>query len=161
MTEFPEMKGFSRRNLYDMRKWYLFYSQGVTNCATACRTIGNQESEQIVPKLVQIPWGHNIRIVSKCKGIDDALFYVRRTIEHNWSRAVLTHQIESGLFEREGKAITNFEATLPEPHSDLANEMLKNPYNFDFLGLTEQHNERELENALVDHVTTVTSPSSS
>jgi len=83
----------------------------------------------------------------------EALFYIQKTIQNNWSRSVLTHHIESNLFKREGKAITNFKATLPEPQSDLARETLKDPYSFDFLALTERHNEKELENALVNHVT--------
>ncbi len=87
----------------------------------------------------------------------DALFYVQKTIENNWSRSVLTHQIESGLHLREGKgegkAIDNFDATLPTPESDLARQLLRDPYNFDFLALTKRHNERELEDGLIDHLT--------
>lgn len=143
MAEFPDLKGFSRRNLYDIRRWVSFWSP-----------IGQQAVAQIVRQLVaQIPWGHNLLIINKIKDHDEALFYVRKTIENNWSRAVLTHQIESGLYQRDGKAITNFEVTLPAPQSDLAQQMLKDPYNFDFLMLREQHDEWELENALVDHVT--------
>ncbi|GAX61453.1 hypothetical protein SCALIN_C22_0167 [Candidatus Scalindua japonica] len=109
--------------------------------------------QQAVAQLTQIPWGHNITIISKCRNPDEAFFYIQKTIQNNWSRSVLTHHIESNLFKREGKAITNFKATLPKPQSDLANETLKDPYNFDFLTLTEKHNEKELENALVNHVT--------
>ena len=71
---------------------------------------------------MQIPWGHNIAIVSKCPDVEEALYYVSKTIEHNWSRSVLVHQIESGLFQREGKAVTNFSAVLPAPQSDLAQQ---------------------------------------
>jgi predicted nuclease of restriction endonuclease-like (RecB) superfamily len=85
--------------------------------------------------------------------VDEALFYVRGTIEYGWSRSVLLHQIESGLYEREGKSISNFKRTLPASDSDLAQATTKDPYNFDFLELTKEHNERELENALVEHVT--------
>jgi predicted nuclease of restriction endonuclease-like (RecB) superfamily len=81
------------------------------------------------------------------------LFYIQKTIKNNWSRAVLTHQIEGGLYAREGKAITNFKATLPEPQSDLARQTLKDPYSFDFLTLREKHDERELEEALENQVT--------
>lgn len=140
-SEFPGMKGFSRRNLKYIRQWFLFYN--------ARKTIG----QQAVAQLTQIPWGHNIVIMSGCKSLDEAFFYIQKTIQNSWSRAVLTHHLESGLFEREGKAITNFETTLPAPQSDLARETLKNPYNFDFLMLTEQHNEKELEDALIKHVT--------
>ncbi len=140
-SEFPDMKGFSLTNLKYVRQWYLFYSQKI------------EKSQQAVDQLTQIPWGHNIAIVSKCKNLDEALFYVQKTIQNSWARSVLIHQIESDLFRRAGQAITNFKATLPSPQSDLARETLKDPYNFDFLTLTEKHDEKELENALVKHVT--------
>jgi len=140
-SEFPDMKGFSKRSLELIRQWYVFYNHK------------NLIAKQAVSQLVQVPWGHNIVIMSKCKNLDEAFFYIQKTIQNNWSRAVLTHHIEGDLFGREGKAITNFKATLPAPHSDLARETLKDPYNFDFLTLTEKHNERELEKALADHVT--------
>jgi predicted nuclease of restriction endonuclease-like (RecB) superfamily len=137
-VEFPDMKGFSVRNIKYMRQWFQFWS---TDTA-----IGQQA-------VAQIPWGHNLVIISKVKNTEEALFYVQKTLQNNWSRAVLTHQIESNLYQRQGKAISNFQATLPAPHSDLANQTLKDPYIFDFLSLTESHNEKELENALVEHVT--------
>ena len=149
MAEFPDMKGFSFSNIKYIRQWYLFYSAGAVNCATGCCTI----SQQPVGQLVRIPWGHNLVIISKCKDVTEALYYVNKTIEHNWSRNVLTHQIESGLYLREGKAVTNFAKTLPAPQSDLAQQLIKDPYNFDFLTLTEDYNERELEKALTDHIT--------
>jgi predicted nuclease of restriction endonuclease-like (RecB) superfamily len=140
-SEFTDIKGFSLRNLKYIRQWYHFWN------ATAL--IGQQP----VAQLVQIPWGHNIAIVSKSQSKQEALYYVQNTINHGWSRAVLTHQIESGLWQREGKSITNFEQTLSETQSDLAQQTLKDPYLFDFLSLTETHNERELEQALVNHIT--------
>lgn len=149
MAEFPDMKGFSKRNLERIRKWYLFYMLKNLNCDTACDAIGQQPVE----KVIQIPWGHNLVIISKCKDIEAALFYIQKTIENNWSRSVLTHQIESGLYERQGKAITNFDKTLPAPQSDLAQQIIKDPYNFDFLTLTENYRERELEQGLIQHVT--------
>jgi predicted nuclease of restriction endonuclease-like (RecB) superfamily len=102
---------------------------------------------------VQIPWWHNVVIVSKCKDTTEALYYVNKTIKYNWSRNVLTHQIESGLYQREGKAVTNFTETLPAPQSDLAQQLIKDPYTFDFLTLTDDYNERELEKALTGHIT--------
>jgi len=81
------------------------------------------------------------------------LFYVSKTIEYGWSRAVLAHQIESQLYKREGKAITNFKTTLPKSHSDLANELIKDPYHFDFFSLKKKYSERQLEDALLDHIT--------
>ena len=135
MAEFPDIKGFSKRNLELIRKWYCFWS------------VQDEIAKQLA---TQIPWWHNVVIITKTKNVDEALFYVQKTIQNNWSRSVLTHHIESDLFKREGKAINNFKATLPEPQSDLAIETLKDPYNFDFLALTEKHNEKELEYALKD-----------
>jgi len=165
MDEFPDMKGFSVRNLKYVRQWYLFYC---SDLQTGSPAIGQQlvaqfeyESRQHAGKfvkqdispIIQIPWGHNIVVITKIKNVDEAIFYVQKTIQNNWSRAVLTHHIESGLYSREGKAITNFHATLPTPQSDLARQTLKDPYKFDFLNLREKHDEKELEDALINHVT--------
>jgi predicted nuclease of restriction endonuclease-like (RecB) superfamily len=139
---FPDIQGFSYRNLRYMKQWYLFWSENSIIW------------QQAVAKMVQIPWGHNLVILSKIDNHEEALFYVQKTIENNWSRAVLTHQIEGQLFQRSGKAITNFQASLPKPQSDLALQIIKDPYNFDFLTIREKHDERELEAALVDQVTT-------
>jgi len=150
------MKGFSLSNLKYIKQWYVFYSQEINKSQPTVDQNVPQElsiGQQLVGQLTQVPWGHNIVIISKCKNPNEALFYIQKTIQNNWSRAVLTHHIESDLFYREGKAITNFELTLPAPQSDLAKETLKDPYNFDFLSLTEKHDEKELENALVNHVT--------
>ena len=156
MAEFPDMKGFSYRNLRAIKQWYLFYSQDNTIVQQPVAQTDEKplpaKWQQPVAKLVQIPWGHNLAIISKCNTVEQALFYVRKTIENNWSRSVLTHQIESDLFARQGKAITNFKQTLPVPQSDLAREIIKDPYNFDFLTLTEQHTEKELEKELIDHI---------
>jgi len=148
MAEFPDMKGFSLNNLQYIKLWYSFYCDSLPNYRTARSTI----TKQPVSQLLQIPWGHNLTIISKCKTVEQALFYVRKTIENNWSRSVLTHQIESNLVARQGKAITNFKQTLPAPQSDLAREIIKDPYNFDFLTLAEQHSEKELEKELIDHI---------
>ena len=91
-------------------------------------------------------------ILRKIKNPDQALFYIHKTIENNWSRAVLEYQIETNLYGRQGKAITNFNLTLPAPQSDLANEILKDPYDFDFLSLSEKVKETDLEKALVRHI---------
>jgi predicted nuclease of restriction endonuclease-like (RecB) superfamily len=135
---FPTLKGFSRTNLYAMRSWYLFYG----------------EQDPIVPQLVgQIPWGHNRLIIDKIKDRTEALFYVQQTIQNGWSRDILAHQIQTKLFARQGKAISNFTQTLPKPQSELATQTLKDPYIFDFLSLTDEAHERELEKALVSHIT--------
>jgi predicted nuclease of restriction endonuclease-like (RecB) superfamily len=144
MTEFPGMKGFSRRNLELIRQWHLFYNQTSSPV---------QFAKQPVSQITQIPWGHNIAIISKCKDIEEALYYVQNILIHNWSRSVLVHQIESGLYQREGKSVNNFAITLPKPQSDLARETLKDPYLFDFLSMTKEYNERDLEKGLIDHIT--------
>mgnify|MGYP005847406119 FL=1 len=148
-AEFPETKGFSVSNLKYMRQWFLFYAGG--------SSIGQQAVGQIVQlpvsQITRIPWGHNLAIIAKCKNLDEALYYVQNTIAYGWSRSVLTHQIESGLWQREGKAITNFSQTLPANQSDLARQTFKDPYILDFMMLTKEHNERELELGLIQHIT--------
>ncbi len=145
MGEFPDVKGFSKRNLEQIRKWYLFWNEK--------SKIAKQPASQILDKIFQIPWWHNVVIITKCNEYEEALFYIQKTIENGWSRAVLTHQIESGLYNRYGKAITNFEIALPKPQSDLAKEVIKDPYCFDFLSIREDYNEKELENNLLTHLT--------
>ena len=137
--EFPDMKGFSRANLFTVRQWYLFYST---------------MDEKVQQLVRQLPWGHNVVIVSKIKKPIEAVFYLAETLKNNWSRNILTHQIESGLYARKGKILHNFEATLPAPQSDLARQMLKDPYVFDFLSLGEEAQEREIEKELTKHITT-------
>ena len=134
---FPEMKGFSRTNLFYIRQWYLFYKSA---------------SEKVQQLVGQIPWGHNCLIINKCSNTEEAHFYVQETLQNNWSRAVLSAQIESALYHRQGKAIHNFQETLSLPQADLAKETLKSPYNFDFLALGRDAQERDLEIALVDHI---------
>ncbi len=136
--EFPDVKGFSYRNLKNIRQWVKFWN--------------NEKGKQVVSQLFQIPWGHNIVIIQKCKNIDEAVFYVHNTIKHGISRSVLIHQIESNLYERNKKAINNFDLTLPPTNSDLAKEITKDPYIFDFLSLSEDYKEKELENALIDNI---------
>jgi predicted nuclease of restriction endonuclease-like (RecB) superfamily len=117
-TEFPNLTGFSRDNIYFMLRFYRFY----------------QNAGSIVEQLVQqLPWGHNILIFRKSKSLEDAIFYIKATIQNNWSRSVLDIQLDTKLHERQGKAITNFDNTLSVPQAALAQETLKNPYIFDFL----------------------------
>jgi predicted nuclease of restriction endonuclease-like (RecB) superfamily len=126
--------------------------------------IGNLDSK-ILPQLVaeldgqnlpqpvaEIPWGHNVWLLEKISNPILRLWYAHKTIEHGWSRAVLTHHIETQLHKREGKAVTNFKRTLPPPQSDLAEQTLKDPYNFDFLTLHSDAHERDLEKGLLDHI---------
>jgi predicted nuclease of restriction endonuclease-like (RecB) superfamily len=103
--------------------------------------------------IFQIPWRHHVEIFTKCKSTHEALFYVQKTIKNGWNRAVLMNFIETDLYNRQGKAITNFDRLLPDVQSDLAKEVLKDPYNFDLMGLTENYKEKELEDALVANIT--------
>ena len=109
--------------------------------------------QQLVDELFSIPWGHHVQIISKCKGnAQKALFFVLKTKENNWSRSVLLNFLDTDLYERNGKAITNFKSALPEPNSDLAQQMTKDPYCFDFLTLSQQFSEKELKDALMDSI---------
>ncbi|MGG6270537.1 PDDEXK nuclease domain-containing protein [Leptolyngbya sp. AN03gr2] len=134
--EFPEIKGFSSRNLKYMR--------------TFAETYPDLSIVQEV--LAQITWYHNLALLEKLKTTEDRLWYAQQTITNGWSRNVLVIQIETRLRDRQGKAMTNFERTLPKPQSDLANSLLKSPYSFDFLSLGREAQERDLENALVTHI---------
>jgi predicted nuclease of restriction endonuclease-like (RecB) superfamily len=134
--DFPDMTGLSARNLKYMRAFAEAWPD-----------------EPIVQQAVaRLPWGHNVRLLEAVKGPDERLWYARQAVEYGWSRNVLVHQIESGLFARQGNAITNFARTLPAPQSDLAQELIKDPYNFDFLALGPEMSERELERGLLDHL---------
>ncbi len=135
-AEFPEMKGFSARNLNYMRAFAKAYPD-----------------QQIMQQLAaQIPWFHNCVLLDKVKDNNERLWYIQQTIENGWSRAVLEYQISSKLYQRQGKAITNFDQALPKPQSDLAQQILKSPYNFDFLSLGKEAVERDLERALIAHM---------
>ena len=140
-AEFPDIKGFSKRNLEEVRRWYRFYA------------VDHAIAQQAVAQLQQIPWSHNLVIVTKSSSLEEALYYVQMTQKHGWSRVVLVHQIESQLWQREGKAITNFAYALPSPQSELAQQTLKDPYLFDFIALTKDYTERDIETALVQHIT--------
>jgi predicted nuclease of restriction endonuclease-like (RecB) superfamily len=134
---FPAMKGFSRANLMYMRAFAQAWPE-----------------ESIVQQLVgQLPWGHNLVLLTKLKTKKQRLSYAQRATEHGWSRNMLEIHIERQLIEREGKAVTNFEMQLPKPQSDLALESLKDPYLFDFLGIGDEAGERALEDAIVQHIT--------
>lgn len=134
---FPDMKGLSPRNLLFMRAFAEAYP-----------------AAEIVKQLVsQIPWGHIIRLIQKVKSPEEREWYLRRTIEHGWGRDVMVLQIDTGLYCRQGKAVTNFKKTLPPPQSDLAHQMLKDPYVFDFLSLKDEMHERAVEKELVGHIT--------
>ncbi len=134
--EFPDMRGFSPRNLKYMRSLAQAHTDGMI----------------VQEVLAQITWYHNIALLEKTKDPAERLWYAHQTLQHGWSRNVLVHQIESDLYHRQGQAITNFDRTLPPPQSDLAQEALKDPYVFDFLSLTDGARERELHRALVQQI---------
>lgn len=134
---FPDMKGFSPRNLKYMRAFAEAWP----------------DTTIVQEVLAQLPWYHQLALLDKLPDADSRRWYASKAIEHNWSRNILVMQIETQLLERSGTAVTNFEARLPKPQSDLAIESVKDPYRFDFLGLSDEAQEREIENALVKHVT--------
>jgi predicted nuclease of restriction endonuclease-like (RecB) superfamily len=133
---FPDMRGFSRANLLYMRA----FAQAWPDGAIVQQAVGH------------LPWGHNLVLLAKLKDAPARLAYAARAVAHGWSRNVLTHQIEGRLLEREGKAVANFEASLPAPGSDLAHSTLKDPCLFDFLGIGAEADERAIESALVRHI---------
>ena len=137
-SDFPEMKGFSVRNLKYMRKFAESYP-----------------NFELVQQLVALlPWGHNVFLLDKTKTEEERLWYAQKAIEFGWSRNVMVHQIESGLYHRQAVAekVTNFKRTLPAPHSELVHNMIKDPYKLDFLGVGSEAQEKEIENALVNHM---------
>jgi len=136
--DFPEIKGFSRRNIYAILQWYKFYS----------------EKYQFVPQVVaQIPWGHNRLIITKIKNIDEAEFYCRAVIQNAWDRDTLEVQIENKYYMTVGNSTHNFDNTLPVKQSELATQTLKDPYNFDFLGLENDALEKAIEDELTKNIT--------
>ncbi len=139
----PDAKAFSPRNLRYMNQFYRLFSNEV---------IVKQVASQF-ECIFRIPWGHMMLIINKCSGNQEkAMFYIKKIVENNWSRSVLMNFLDNDLYERQGKAITNFESALPAKGSDLAKAITKDPYNFDFLTLRENYDEKELKDALMDNV---------
>ncbi len=133
---FPDIRGFSPRNIRYMRTFALAYPD-----------------EQIVQRCAaQLPWRQTMVVLDKLKDQEQRLWYTAQSLENGWSRDVLAMQIDSDLYRRQGGAVTNFDRTLPSPQSDLAQQLLKDPYNFDFLSLGKDSQERDLERALVLHI---------
>ncbi|MFO7579687.1 MAG: PDDEXK nuclease domain-containing protein [Nitrosomonas halophila] len=155
-SSFPDVGGFSAKNLRYCRAFFRFYccpaiwQQAVAKLASD--PWAGVEAE-LARQLVQIPWGHHIQIFSKCSELAEAGFYIGQTIEQGWSRDVLALQLKSRLYDRAGKAVTNFPRTLPTSQSDLAQQTLKDPYTFDFMAMTAPYNERDVERQLTRHIT--------
>jgi len=155
--EMPGVDSFSPTNLLYMKNFYLLYSSITPQVEEQLNfgvEITPQVGEQLPINLFIIPWGHHKLLIDKFKKMPNkALFYAQKTIENGWSRAMLLNFLDTDLYEREGKALTNFNATLPAPMSDLAKEITKDPYNFAFTGITERYNEQQLKQALIHNVT--------
>ncbi len=165
----PNATGLSVRNIYYSKKFYLLYKQYITIVPQAVAQFGNEKVPQVVAQnfelvpqpvgqltdvLFSIPWGHHRYLMDKYgNDPEKAFFYVRKTMEEGWSRDMLLNYMESNLYEREGKALTNFKNTLPEITSELAQELTKDPYNFAFTGITRPYNERILKDALLNNIT--------
>ena len=172
--ELPDATGLTLSNLYYCKKFYLLYNEQVAKFPQVVGKLESKDVKQIIPQVVgqsqdeilpqvgakiyallsAVPWGHHRYIMDKCEGnTGKALFYVRQTVENGWSRAVLLNWLDSNLYERQGKALTNFSATLPEETSDLAREITKDPYDFGFAGITGKYNEKTMKAALLTNMT--------
>ena len=163
---FPESKGFSAPNLWFMKKWYLFYSDlaAQEKLYQLGRELNDEKLQQPVREITDegvpfpaifayVPWRHHVEIVTKSQSIDEALFYIQRTIDHGWSRSALMNCMKADLYHTEGKAITNFAAQLPSPQSELAQAITKDTYDFGFLTLKDGYQEETLEIELERHLT--------
>lgn len=154
---FPGQTGFSLSNIKYIVQWHSFYYEWVI---ISQQLVGQLEKQQgfveelpMPDKFGFVPWGHHIEIISKCKTTDEALFYIDKTIEGNWSRRYLVDSIKNGLYQHQGSAVTNFADKLPFPQGKLATEILKDPYNFDFLTMQRDYDEKQLEAALTKNIT--------
>ena len=178
---FPNETGFSYSNVKYMKQWYLYYYERVIKGQQSIDQIGHQAGDQLevveksqqvagqietlkkgqqaagqleMPEIFgRIPWFHHVQIISKCQSLDEALFYINKVVEEGWSRSKLEGQIAANLYGSQGAAITNFSSTLPDTQTQLAKEILKDPYHFDFLSMKEGYEEKDLEDALVSKVT--------
>ena len=162
-VEFPGVGGFSSRNIWLMRAFFLAWPDSGAKLQQPVaemrerpilqQPVAELEGASILPQPVgEIPWGHNIRLIEKVKDLAERLWYAQQTIVNGWSRSMLVHWIESDLYSRQAKSINNFKTTLPSPQSDLAQQLIKDPYQFDFLTLTTDAAERELEKGLLAHI---------
>jgi predicted nuclease of restriction endonuclease-like (RecB) superfamily len=160
--EFPGISGFSPQNIWKMRSFYIAWTDETRSISAAMgRMRDDKDLSQLVremdgrtlPRAVAgLPWGHNTEIIFKVKDPLERLWYAHMAIEHGWSRSMLLHWIESDLYARQGKAVTNFRAVLPAPQSDLAEQALRDPYVFDFVTMDAEARERDLKRGLLDHI---------
>lgn len=187
--EFPEIKGFSVRNLWYIKRWYLFYNQDDKKILSLYselekeqklqqlvavlqeKSVQDIDNDSVISKnkrkktvklqqlvavlqgmLFRVPWGHHLQIITRCKTLKEAVFYVQETIENGWSRTMLVHSIEAKLYKAKGKILSNFKVVLPPDLGDLAQQTLKDPYSFDFLTMAPGYKEKELETALTENI---------
>lgn len=152
--EMPDVQGFSKTNIYYCRKFYQLYNPSNEFFHQVEGKSSDMEFFHQVEGIFEIPWRHHCLIMDKVKGdVTKAMFYVRQTIDNGWSRSILLNFIGTDLYERQGKALTNFKNTLPDVNSELAQELTKDPYNFAFTGITKPYNERILKDALLNNIT--------
>ena len=157
---FPDETGFSYTNVKYMKRWYVFYYKRVKKGQRVVDLFPYDDKGQPLtdelpmPEIFgRIPWGQHIEIFSNCEELDEAVFYVNKVVENGWSRPVLNANITDNLYKSQGAAITNFDKTLPSPQSQLAKELLKDPYNFEFLTMKKGYDEKDLEDELVKNIT--------
>lgn len=160
---FPDETGFSYSNVKYMKRWYVFYYERITKSQQVVdefrQQVGDQKGQRVVDLLEMpqnfglVPWGQHIMIITKCETVDEALFYINKIAEEGWSRSRLEHELDSNLYGHQGTAITNFSRTLPQPQSELAQEILKDSYNFSFLDIKAKHDEKDLQEALEKNIT--------
>ena len=162
-AEMPHVKGLSVTNLYYIKRFYITYNELFAKLPQVGVKTGDEKLPQVGVKsscadlmfaeLMSIPWSHHKYIMDRhSKNVSKALFFVHQTYMNNWSRAVLLNFLDTDLYERQGKAVTNFKQTLPEVDSDLAQQITKDPYSFDFLSMTQSYNEKELKDALENNI---------
>jgi len=149
ITEFPHATGFSVRNIKYMRAFAYAYP----DFPIVQVPLAQSENEFVQVSLAQITWYHHISLLAKVKDLSEKAFYINETVKNQWSRDVMLMQIKSGLHQREGKAINNFNNTLPQYQSDLAKGLFKDPYKFGFLTLAKKINEKEIEDQLTSKIT--------
>ncbi len=154
-AEFSEMKGLSPRNLRYMRDFALAYPAFLQQTAANSQSIENDTTTILQQAAAKLPWGHHQVLLTKLKTIEERTFYIRKALENGWSRSILEHQIEGGLYKTQGALVNNFSSTMPAYQGELTTQVFKDPYIFDFVMLGEQAKERDLEDALMTHVTKV------
>jgi len=168
--EFPGIAGFSTQNIWYMRAFYLAWTDEIKMLSPSVKktarakaahgmrvgnlqqAVGELDGRNLPQAVAEIPWRHSIQLITKIKNPAERLWYAKQAVINGWSRAMLMHWIESGLYARQGKAVTDFKTALPPPQSDLATEVVRDPYNFDFLTLRADAAERDLERGLLDRI---------